>query len=127
MTDEEYIRKAVELADGWNMHPNGKGFVREFDDSGFNFMSFYFDPEYKIELDFAKDALAAQLVRQVDGTLADDGEYRLNVWTDIDSTEILDNHHTGSFGGYKTISLQRGSNRTMNTIKAIVDSKVLGG
>ena len=67
-----YIKKAVELADGWEWHSKGNGFAYYFDhatdekDMRYNFISFYVgDDELKGELQFGLDALAAQLLRQV--------------------------------------------------------------
>jgi len=99
----DVIRKAVELADGFEMHHDGEGFVRYFDKEQQDFISFYFHPDYKDELQFGSDALAAQLVRQVDAELPQQDWFTL------------------SRPFYKT----NGLDRTMNTIKAIVDSKVL--
>jgi hypothetical protein len=100
--DDEYIRKAVELADGWYLLDNGRGFCS-------------FVPERPVNCELPgpfADLLAAQLVRQVD-TL----EF---VFFDSDS---------GGAGvvssARENVALSRGDSRTMNTIKAIVDSGVL--
>ena len=66
MNDQDYIRKAVKLANEFEIHHDGKGFVRYFDKDRQDFISFYFHSDYKDELQFGSDALAAQLVRQVD-------------------------------------------------------------
>ncbi len=94
MNDQEYICKAVELAEGWEIAP-------------------------KINAVIALDALAAQLVRQVDKALKD--------WRCL---ELFEGHtavrkfeplsETG-----KDLAACYGEGRTMNTIKAIVDSGVL--
>ncbi len=94
MTDEKYIRKAVELAYGWDL-------------SDLN------DEFWSGRRQMMLDALAAQLVRQVDAL----GSPRVAVFTD--GGAMVD----GS-GAYAKC---RGLDRTMNTIMAIVDSGVLSG
>ena len=106
MTDEEYIRKAVELADGWS----GDSIP------ALNLKLRWDHPQQALYL----DALAAQLVRQVDAL------------GDIVSVDIR-----GQSGGPEVIVWDfrpgrsrigvnhKGPDRTMNTIKAIVDSGVL--
>ena len=97
MNDQDYIRKAVELAESiwpWDYY---KGFLDE--SANLN----------QIE----KDGLAAQLVRQVDAldqiaVLPD--KIMTRVWSD----------KTG-----ECLSEVRSPDRTMNAIKAIVDSEVL--
>ena len=102
MTD--YIRKAVELADGW--HLNGTVFGTPNDGPDLD------DIKNITQQDL--DALAAQLVRQVDAI------ERWIVDAECDGTDILDDYDRGSL---KAQAL--GPDRTMNTIKAIVDSGVL--
>lgn len=104
MTNQNYIRKAVELADGWIAYDN-------------SFLGgCYFAPHsYDRVPQPVLDALAAQLVRQVDAlpfeqegkTYFEVNNIRAHLCTDITETEA------------------EGSDRTMNTIKSIVDSKVL--
>ena len=113
MNDQDYIRKAVELADGWIacddffMLPN----LSEIRYDGLR--SHVSDGYVQEALEqIHKDALAAQLVRQMDAT-----EYR--VLTDDDETTI----HYKEESEYRFASY--GPDRTMNTIKAIVNSKVL--
>jgi len=97
MTDQDYIKAAVELADGWTYHDG--------DCSHEETERWFIDcklPQVWL------DALAAQLVRQVDVLnvtnleIYNDGVY---IGTDHDDNIIISD-----------------SDRTMNTIKAIVDS-----
>ena len=108
MTDEEYIRKAVELADGWEWCDGG------FEDdniieslSGYR-GSIIATPELK-------DALAAQLVRQVDALETH------RVESHAASVMVYETHYPVNHA----IAVRHGPDRTMNTIKAIVDSGVL--
>ena len=101
MTDEEYIRKAVEFIDA-GQYPRD---------------------HHNQEL----DVLAAQLVREVDalpdtGPSKDDGE--IVVWIEKGATDIIERSTVGVNWCKELLSV-RGPNRTMNTIKAIVDSGVL--
>jgi len=101
MSDEEYIRKAVELADGWVLGRNDVlhspcGYFADLTDQP------------------VLDALAAQLVRQVDATDAS--------WVVTTSKDA----HVMTDDGIQAAQAI-GPDRTMNTIKAIVDSGVLGG
>ncbi len=109
MNDQDYIRKAVELADGWADNnwreiqgiPDGAGFVAPITEGYF--------PNNETFL----DALAAQLVRQVDAL------NRYDVRISKRCTLMYDD---------PAMAAQWGSsddNRTMNTIKVIVDSEVL--
>jgi len=100
MNDQAYIRKAVELADGWEMHSD-----QTFGISGTSFLN---------TSQVGLDALAAQLVRQVDAT----GEYY--VIERMIATEISDDPLVESMRVRR-----EHEGRTMNTIKAIVDSRVL--
>lgn len=108
MTDKEYIRKAVELADDFLFkpyHDNGFRFLLPNEPDGhYNELIRGFDnlPQWYL------DALAAQLVRQVDA-LAPKAQRPFISW---ESTSI---------SGLGMI----GPDRTMNTIKAIIDSGVL--
>lgn len=119
MSDEEYIRKAVELADGFKQR--SEGFIREFDDSGANFINFYLEwPELEDELRFGLDALAAQLVRQVDAL---GPNYAMQLARDVVCVDIYEPEGPRLLAHAQ--SCIDGPNRTMNTIRAIVDSKVL--
>lgn len=103
MTD--YIRKAVELADGWS-GPNGVGQVVT---SGGGYFGNIDDQEIL-------DALAAQLARQVDA-LGDDLHLEVHRgWTAM--------RKNGS-SGWSDIAAAYGPDRTMNTILTIIDSGVL--
>ena len=112
---DDYIRKAVELANEFEIHHDGKGFVRYFDKDRQNFISFYFHSDYKDELQFGSDALAAQLVRQVD-SLGDDVCMEISSTGGMRISQGLD---------MKELAIEIGPDRTMNTIIVIVDSEVL--
>lgn len=110
MTDQDYIRNAVELADGFENQINEAG----------NYIEIHDVPYARIYLDVPRqdnqwvfDALAAQLVRQVD-ELSD-----YWVITRPHRTRIMAGLISGIF------KEAEGPDRTMSTIKAIVDSEVL--
>jgi len=122
-TPQDYIRKAVELADEWQttrlgdqrikaFAPHGEGGEHPLTDIG------YLDQQCVL------DALAAQLVRQVD-VLSDYGVFtepeQTHVWEVEPEPEILGGE---LYEGGKWWHSE-GPDRTMNTIKAIVDSGVL--
>lgn len=100
MTD--LIKRAVELADGWSVH------------GGWGTTALQEHTNQK-----ALDALAAQLVRQVDATD--------NYWVQSDDEQVAvlpkwcdpDTHDTPD------AFFEEGPDRTMNTIKAIVESGIL--
>ena len=98
MTDQDYIRKAVELADGW--------------DSADEQVDCPLGCAFRFPLQVVVlDAIASQLVRQVDAT---------DYWVEA----------TSHFVDVRGIGISRkwrheSDDRTMNTIKAIVDSEVL--
>lgn len=92
---DDLIRKAIELADDWDV-------------------SFYDYIDSIFGITITDDALAAQLVRQVDA-LGDKCHYE--VFTNAADTTIK--HQLGM------MAASFGKDRTMNTIKAIVDSGVL--
>ena len=97
MTDNKYIREAVELADGWEWKHSIQGTVVRWNiDNSLQMMQW---PEDNLPI-WIKDALAAQLVRQY-----------LHV---IASQSNLDGHPVFETDG-----------DSMNTIKVVVDSKVL--
>ena len=100
------IRKAVELADDWEIH-GLNGFSTP--DSGHDAALDSIDEMSQFE----KDALAAQLVRQVDAL---GGKFML-----ITSPNEV---HIGD-EVLAAIANEQGPDRTMNTIKAIIDSGVL--
>ena len=105
MQNNELIRKAVELADGFGFMPGDPGcfYVQEPWDE---LSAVIEEPDQ-----WLLDALAAQLVRQVDAL---GGHPSIAVYQ----------RHTQVFtdsGFFK----RKGPDRTLNTIKAIVDSGVL--
>ena len=106
MTDEDYIRQAVELAD-------------EFEYSAFG--DLYMGPVGLINgiTQPYIDALAAQLVRQVDALPV--GKFPDDAPTDI----YILNGSTDIWHKKRLHAQAKGPDRTMNTIKAIVDSGVL--
>ena len=120
MNDKDFIRKAVELADGWGYGIEDEGtedelaYLENADDT------FWYVDEENIDLRslprIFMDALAAQLVRQVDalGThfvgTAPMGSTVYEIISSVSERPIMKSH---------------GDGRTMNTIKAIVDSGVL--
>ncbi len=111
---EDYISAAAELV-GWLVDSNtltGRNFIelpqmsRETD---LGISAHWRDFEDPV----AKDALAAQLVRQVDVI-----EWPNNVFLTLERKRCYCNNNAGS-------GESRGHDRTMNTIKAIVDAGVL--
>jgi len=110
MNDQDYIRTAVELADGWEIIGNDVVFSDGWLAHEPRFLN-YSLPEW------AKDALAAQLVKQVDAL--DD------FWVDSDNYGTA-KVWIGDLDGPKSrIAKSNDDNRSMNTIKVIVDSKVI--
>jgi len=105
MTDNEYIRATVELADGfsWEWTQPRKELLIRFGTVAVNMTNTVYSP-------WMLDALAAQLVRQVDAT---DYEIRMQSCA---TTVFYVGDEFWQVGG---------KGRTMNTIKAIVDSEVL--
>lgn len=117
MDDNDYIRKAVELADGWGFD----GIWLCYGDAGAKIH----DGEHAFDKpmpNYLKDALAAQLVRQMDAL----DKFGVMQWAtgDVDVMEYtatdnpLEREHI--------LASRSAPDRAMNTIKAIVDSKVLG-
>ncbi len=103
MTDQDYIKAGIELADGWSI----KGDTGIYGPDGFR-MGWVDKP-----FQFGLDALAAQLVRQVD-------EHH-EVFAKRTKTHVC----SALVDGGNSLAMQRGPDRTMNTIKAVVDSGVL--
>lgn len=105
MTD--YLRRAVELADGWSVTPD----------------NCVITPEGRIahpsESEMLRDALAAQLMRQCDRNGCD------NI-VSLTEVEVLSEHPDPNIG-YECLEITEveDGDRTMATIKAIVDSGVL--
>ena len=112
MTD--YIKRAVELADGWNWL-DGKGKWAIW--APWNDALLAYSAEH-IESQWVLDALAAQLVRQVDAI----ENFELLIRRDV--TQLI-NVYSEAFEMDEMIEYSGGHGRTMNTIRAIVDSGVL--
>ena len=106
MTD--YIKRVVELADGFDIHY--ARVLRVLTNHG----TFYVDYDEQ----FFLDALAAQLVRQVDAI----ENFELLIRRDV--TQLI-NVYSEAFEMDEMIEYSGGHGRTMNTIRAIVDSGVL--
>ncbi len=108
MNDQDYIRKAVELADGWGYsHTQPDQWVTWPQTQNFPFSMF---PQV------AKDALAAQLVRQLDES------GRGGFYSVPGAAEVQWEHNNSD---ELNTSYVKGNDRTMNTLRAIVDSEVL--
>ncbi len=106
MNNQGYIRKAVELADGFSILNDDV--VGELVDHIEGLMS--------LDSPLVADGLAAQLVRQVDTT-----DYGITFDGDMGKVSVW-----GSTGFTPSVkSSSYGPDRTMNTIKVIVDSDVL--
>ena len=106
--DKNILKKAVELADGWGLTHDGFVFGPQIVGTHVDRMG---QP--------AKDALAAQLVRQVDALRHFD-------FTSYDShVEITTDHAKDSCGYWFTEAEAEGPDRTENTITVVVESKVL--
>ena len=114
MSKTDYIRAAVDLADGWRVFGG-------MDIEGWDYIAPHQQDDKRLseitQVDL--DTLAAQLVRQVDaldGFFVDSDEYgTAKVWA----------KESGLGMGRIAKSNDGDKGRTMNTIKAIVDSKVL--
>ena len=104
-----YIRKAGELGDGWTICDGKYESLSALMAETVDGYRFYLADHILL------DYLAAQLVRQVDA-LGDDAAF-VSLRDKVVVTNYL------SVNGQAD---ERGDDRTMNTIKAIVDSKVLG-
>ena len=102
LTTGDYIRKAVQLADGWHVSSDDCVTTDEFGGLA-----------HPTESEILLDALAAQLVRQVDAIDA------IYVMSYPDKSAVIDD------GLLDVVGIHEGPDRTMNTIKAIIDSKVL--
>ena len=118
MKDEDYIRKAVSLADGWDIAENSAITIPNGGDNWFvDWPTVYLNNWPDDGLQFVADALAAQLVRQVDA-LSDDH------CVAIDTFQVRVFSESG-YTNFVSKDLSVNNDRTMNTIKAIVDSGVL--
>ena len=100
----DYIQEAAIIADGWDWTTDEDGNWLGGPDMGWH---------EDIISQGALDALAAQLVRQVDAV---DGVNLISTPNGVDV-------YLGT--GFQSIKTVEGKDRTMNTIKCIVDSGVL--
>jgi len=119
MDSNEYIKNAVLLADGWDIDNCESG------DPDYDYISFAGGGEWHYNEDpmwiadipeIFLDALAAQLTRQVDAVILFDIRVRedgVEMWQLLEASSQWEMTKTQS------------PDRTMNTIKAIIDSKVL--
>ena len=103
---KSHIRKAVELADGWRFAG-----PQLYGPSNYRYHHNKESGQYQVTV----DALAAQLVRQVDA---------------LDTPDTVEVTHNAVWVGYRSKNNEswkrrKGADRTMNTIRAIVDSGVL--
>ena len=113
MNDQDYIKEGVELADGWHLERKFKPFV-----------SIARGPNHVHGPVICKPilaAIAAQLTDQVDA-MGDGGSNDFIDTTRFGATVFLDN----DLDDMASVEVE-GPDRRMNTIKAIVDSKVLLG
>ena len=106
MTDEEIIRRGVELADGWRLLSRG-----QIETPVFNAIAILINMDQLF-----LDALAAQLTRQVDAL--DNGFF-------IDITKHGADLYFGDALSEELVAGIAGPDRTMNTLRAIVESGVL--
>ena len=106
MNDQDYFKEGVELADGWVTYKDADYFL------GANYFACH---AYDDAPQPVLDALAAQLVRQIPKPY---GIWQYPIGVSISSMDLEDG---------RELSKVEGPDRTMNTIKAIVDSKVLLG
>ncbi len=113
----DLIRKAVELADGWELDVSPDGHTYDFIKmpaeskwSGLGWARSTYQPTL--------DALAAQLVRQVDA------HPKYYVMSETMGRCAVVVYRNGNFIPH-ILAEQEGQDRTMNTITAIVESGVL--
>ena len=117
MNDQDYIRKAVELADGYAA--TEKYWYGPWYGPSDGYFDYDLEPTGK-RVQPALDALAAQLVRQVDAiapSVAFSCGFQGEVFMYEENT---DKEWDAGYGVRDEVG-----DRTMNTIKAIVDSGVL--
>lgn len=112
--NEATLRKAVELADGWDYHPNGQHTAYMSGPDGIDVEVDEVFPQTTL------DALAAQLTRQVDALDSDEIFVDSNKF---ETTVFLTSGICDCDDG-KYVSIE-GPDRTANTIEAIVNSGVL--
>lgn len=113
MNDQDYIRKGVELADGFEIKNPTKLEIECWGEQDILWVEDYGSCPINLIPQLVFDALAAQLVRQVDAT----GSHWVRPLPD--STTIFHSHSNDA------VQAVCGLGRTMNAIKVIVDSKVL--
>ena len=113
MTNEEYIRRAVELAEGWEIDI-GQVLTTEYN----IWMTLDDDEPPQLML----DALAAQLVRQIDASAT--GDDRPVFSSDFNGCVLIVSDDADFHAGDCRAGPSE-NDRTMNTIRAIVDSGVL--
>ena len=112
MTDEEIIRRGVELADGW--YVSDGQLYHEFGPSQYEFIATVLsDPDQ-----YLLDGLAAQLTRQVDAL----GDYHF-VSESYGRAAVIQ-YKNGNFIP-RVVAEVEDKDRTMNTLRAIVESGVL--
>ncbi len=112
-TEQDYIREAVELAVGFSCYLAHDQLAYQYGDSQYEFIS----TELSSPDQYMLDALAAQLVRQVDAL--DD------YWFDNDKYGSCVVDSLGLSVGFSESPTDVPYDRTMNAIRAIVDSGVL--
>lgn len=115
---DEYIRKAVELADGWAWTEYDDHELTMLDIAGNALVDGDFACEPHEMPELLVDALAAQLVRQVDALDVELVSGKGSVLIEKDDPE------TEPFG-IQNLAWKEGPDRIMNIIKAIVDSGLL--
>lgn len=113
MTDQEYILKAVELADGWRLNQFGQDLIM-VPGMAIGHVVKAGDPHAIVV-----DALAAQLRRQVNVT----GKYVVH----IEPHMVIVCSISEKDGSHRKVieTVADDGDESMNTIKAVVDSKVL--
>ena len=112
MNEQDYIRKAVELADGWEWNWS-RPFCNKVD------CKYSLVPANQPMEQWQLDALAAQLVRQVESLPI--GEFP----DDAPSAVYQTPHEVQVWHKKRIVAIAAKDDRTMNTIRAIVDSGVL--
>lgn len=122
MTDEEYIRAGVDLAEGW--HWNEYSDTDEVDLSDADGAAWYDDECDPITPHafprILLDAVAAQLWRQVD-----ERPDEIACVADYGWAKVIRFQDAEPFNHWVQLSLVKGENRSWNVLKAIVDSGVL--
>ena len=110
--DQDYIRKAVEIAEPkFRMRRDSEGFVHYYGESDHEFIGTLFEEGLD---QYLVDALAAELVRMVDAR----EDFSLRCYDEFTSLFLRQN-------GMRLLAKVSSEGRSMNSIKAIVDSGVL--